>query len=506
MASQVELQTPQRDARRRRLGRLTRIRARFPAPLAMILLVTAIAGVSWALITPPLQSPDEGSHFAYAQSLAERFARPGDAARHSYSDDQELADAVVRASARAHFSGQMKADWSTRDEATYVDQAKLKPSRSNGGGPNAASNNPPLYYLYADLAYWASYSGNAFDRLYAMRIWGVSLLLLTVVGAWLLAGEVFGRRRLPQLACATVVGLLPMTAFISTSVNPDALLTTLWTFALWLATRVIKRGLKLRDALALCAVTAAAILTKGTGYALVPAVLLALVFGWRRTRSPARRASRRTVVIAVVLIPVVAVVAWIVLSKALGRSPVNEILPATGGRGQFQTRQFLSYVWQFYLPRLPSLTPFRTTIGLPLYDVWIREGWGLFGFLEIELSNWLYALLTAITAIVAVATIALLAGVRDRLRLELIAFFAVAVVALAGGLHVTEYRSIIAGDGAILQGRYLLPAIGVFGLAVALIVTRIPARVRGPACGALATALMLLQVLALTTVVQAYYT
>ena len=173
---------------------------------------------------------------------------------------------------------------------------------------------------------------------------------------------------------------------------------------------------------------------------------------------------------------------------------------------QFQTRQFLSYVWQFYVPRLPSLTPFRTTVGLPLYDVWIREGWGLFGFLEIELSDWLYALLTAITAIVAVATIALLAGVRDRLRLELIAFFAVAVVALAGGLHLTEYRSIIAGEGAILQGRYLLPAIGVFGLAVALIVTRIPARVRGPACGALAMALMLLQVLALTTVVQAYYT
>ena len=59
-------------------------------------------------------------------------------------------------------------------------------SRTDGGGFNPAASNPPLYYIYADLAYWATSGGNAFDRYYAMRLWGISLLVLTVVGAWLL--------------------------------------------------------------------------------------------------------------------------------------------------------------------------------------------------------------------------------------------------------------------------------------------------------------------------------
>ncbi len=80
MASLVELDTP--DAARRGLfRRLLGLRAAVPAPLAAILVVVVVAGASWALIVPPFQSPDETAHFAYAQSLAERFAFPGDRRR-----------------------------------------------------------------------------------------------------------------------------------------------------------------------------------------------------------------------------------------------------------------------------------------------------------------------------------------------------------------------------------------------------------------------------------------
>jgi hypothetical protein len=130
----------------------------------------------------------------------------------------------------------------------------------------------------------------------------------------------------------------------------------------------------------------------------------------------------------------------------------------------------------------------------------------LFGFLELEMSNWLYGLLTAITGAVAVVTIGLVARVRDRVRIELVGVYALVLVGLVGGLHLTEYRSILAGQGPVLQGRYLLPVIALFGLAVALIVSRPPTRVRGGVCGALAAGMLLLQILALATVVQGYYT
>jgi hypothetical protein len=203
------------------------------------------------------------------------------------------------------------------------------------------------------------------------------------------------------------------------------------------------------------------------------------------------------------------VLAWVIEARSRGVSPINTISVSAGAAAHtrpFSVGQFLGYVWQFYFPRLPWLTPFRTTPGLPVYDMWIREGWGVFGWLEIAMPPWLYVILTGFTVIVAVWSAALIAKMRDRLRLSLLAFFALALGALLAGLHLTEYRSLIDGQGALLQGRYLLPLVGLFGLAVGLIVSRIPARWRPSVCGAVLAGLLLLQVLALATVTQRYYT
>src|SRR5207302_11110880 len=129
-------------------------------------------------------------------------------------------------------------------------------------GLNPESYDPPLFYLYSDLAYWATYGGNVLDRYYAMRTWGIGLLVLTVVATWLLVGELMARRRVLQLTGAVVVGLMPGVTFISTSINPDALMIALWTLALWLGARVIRHAARTRDTVSLLAVTAAAPLTQ----------------------------------------------------------------------------------------------------------------------------------------------------------------------------------------------------------------------------------------------------
>jgi hypothetical protein len=87
----------------------------------------------------------------------------------------------------------------------------------------------------------------------------------------------------------------------------------------------------------------------------------------------------------------------------------------------------------------------------------------------------------------------------------MLAFFALVLVALLGLLHITEYRSIIAGKGPILQGRYLLPVIGLLGLAVGLIVARIPVRARPSACAVVLAGLLAWQAISLVSVIRAYY-
>jgi 4-amino-4-deoxy-L-arabinose transferase-like glycosyltransferase len=497
--------TQARTGPRQRVRTLRAAVAAVPAPLAALLAIVVIAGVVWALLVPPWQSPDEGAHFAYAQSIAERQALPGKGPA-GFSNDQLLADEAVGASQLAFRSTQIRPDWSEHDEALYLDAARHDPSRSDGGGSNPAASNPPLYYIYADLAYWATYGGNAFDRYYAMRLWGISLLLLTVIGAWLLIGEVLGARRLPQLAGSAVVGLLPMNTFISTSVNPDAMTITTWTFALWLGARVIKRGARPVDVAWLCAITAAAILTKGSSYALVPAVAVAVLIGWLRSdrRERRRRGLAFAVAAAVSALPVLA---WIAVARSQGIAAVNAVGTSAGAPVRpFILRQFLSYVWQFYLPRLPGMIQNRVTAGLSVYNIWLRQGWGTFGWLEVAMPSTVYTLLAGFMSVVAIASAVIVATFRDRLRWSLVALFAVALVALLFGLHLTEYRALIAGQGPILQGRYLLPVLGLFGLAVALVVGRLPASWRAPTCGVLIAGMLLLQLVALSTVGARYYT
>ncbi len=484
-----------------------RVRLRRLAPprsLTALLAIVVTVGLAWALLVPPWQSPDELAHFAYAQSLAETFTIPGIPGRLGESSDEIFADGSVGASRGAFWPQAAPPDWSQNDYDAYlrVERGAHPPSKSNGPGPSSASRNPPLYYLFAATAYQVDRGGTTFGRLYAIRISGVLLLALTTIGAWLLAGEMFGRRRLPQLSCAAVAGLLPMDAFMSTAVNPDALLITLWTFALWLGARVINHHARGRDVIALFGVTAAAILTKATAYALIPPILLALFIGWRR-RSAAERGPTLRRILAGGAILLVPVLGWLALAQSLGGTSITTV--ATSQAHPFNVRQFLSYLWQFYLPRLPFLTPFRTTPQLPVYDVWGHQVTGVFGWLDVFQPHWMYPTAAVIAGGLAIADIALLVRLRERRPWELLGFLALGLVALLGLLHITEYRVLISGGGPFLQGRYLLPVVGIAGLAVALVVSRVPLRLRAPACGLTLTLLLAAQAISLAAIVQAYY-
>jgi 4-amino-4-deoxy-L-arabinose transferase-like glycosyltransferase len=475
-----------------------------PKSLAALLAIVVVVGLCWALLVPPWQSPDELAHFAYAQSLVESFTLPGVKGRPAESSDESLADNAVGASRGSFWPEAAPPDWSRADYTAYLasEHGADPPPKSDGSGPSSATQNPPLYYLFADVGDLIDRGGTAFGRLYAIRISGGLLLALTTIGAWLLAGETFGRRRLSQLTCAAVAGLLPMVTFMSTNVNPDALLITTWTFALWLGARVINRRADRRDVLALCAVTAAAILTKATSYALVVPVLFALFIGWRR-RPASERGSALKHIAPAGLVLLVPVLGWLALAHALGRPGINTI--GSSAAHPFNVSRFLSYVWQFYLPRLPFLSPFWITRQLPVYNIWALQVTGVFGWLDVFLPRWIYPAAAGAVAGVAVASVALLTRLYERRHLPLLGFFALTLVSLLGLLHITAYRALIAGQGQFLQGRYLLPVVGLLGLAVGLIIGAIPLRLRSSACGLALTSLLAFQAISLAAIVQAYY-
>lgn len=474
-----------------------------PRSLIALLAAVFLVAVAWALLVPAFQAPDENAHFGYVQSVADGGRLPGDASRRRFSTEQGLASALLRAgqtqgrrASRPEWDPDVYRRWQRQDGAL------TGAARRDGGGDDPASSNPPVYYLYEAVAYVAAGAGDIFDRLFAMRLASLLWLLVTTAGTWLLAGEVFGRRRALQLTAAAVAGLMPMVTFVSASVSPDAMLYALWTLALWLGVRVIKRGLTPLSGAALLATAGLACSVKATSYALLPAVALALVIGLARARPAPRRAA--ALVAPAVLAFAVTFGGWLLAAGLLERPAASQVSGAAAAGTNL--RELFSFVWQFYLPRLPFQDAVRELpFGNPAYHAFIKGGWAAFGWLEVEFPSPVYVVFALITVGVAVAAGLVLWRTRATIDRGVAAFFAVTVFALMVGLHWTEYHQLKTGQGEFIQGRYLFPLIGLAGLAVANALRLLPRPRRPTGAAVVLAGLLLLQVFSLGLVAERFY-
>lgn len=440
---------------------------RVPRPLAALLAATLVLCAAWTVVTPALQAPDENSHFGYVQSLGERGALPGDAKRQVFSTEQF--DAANDSNAdQAAAQPATKMEWSrSRYDRWRAREAKLPAhARADGGGPNPASSNPPLYYLYETPAYLVAKAGDFFTRLQLLRLASMLWMLVTVSAVWLLAGETFGRDRLLQLAAAGAVALAPVVQFVSATVTPDAMLYAIWSLAVWLGVRVLKRGLTPARAFAFMAAVGTGCAVKATAYALLPGALLVLAVGLRRAR-PVRRAAPAVLGAAGAGLLATAGV-WFLVARLSGRAAAAQVTDAASGTHVFNLREAASYLWQFYLPRLPFQNDFPSVATtIPVYDIWLKGAWASFGWLEVQFSDAVYLVLAAITiAVVALAVISLW---RHRATSDWAvgAFLVLVAVTLVAALHWSDYKIISAGGSNFAQGRYLLPLAGMAGLALA---------------------------------------
>jgi hypothetical protein len=477
--------------------------------------VTPAQGYLFALLAPIVTTSPEGAATflpgGRPPAVGERFALPGDTARRPLSTEHALGDNASRSGREARVPG---VEWSTSafDRWRRAAAQLPRPARRDGGGRNAAAANPPLYYGYEAIAYRAAYGTSIFGRLYAMRVWSALLLLVTTTAAWLLAGELLGRSRPLQLAAAAVVGLAPMTTFMTASVNPDAMLYALWSLALWLGVRILRRGLSVVDAVGLLALCGLAVTTKATSYALIPPAVLVLAVGaWRL-----RRRALRPVVVAIALAAVafaLPAAGWVLAARSLDRPALNQIT-APGesdvvvpyhAQPPFNPRGFVSYLRQFYLPDTGRGALFPST--LPVYSVWFKGALGTFGWRQFRLAPVPFFVLAALCLAAFVA--AALSLVRGRVAIDwpTAAFLALAVLGLLLVLHITEYRIIYLSKERddFNQGRYLLPLVSLGGVAVGAALAGLRERRRAHGVAGLLGGLIVLQLLSLGTVAEWFY-
>jgi 4-amino-4-deoxy-L-arabinose transferase-like glycosyltransferase len=455
--------------------------------------VAVLNGTAWALLTPPYQVPDETGHAGYSQYIGETGKLPrrtGPSGRFqgsvsSFSEEETYLESTVR------FSSEGRPSWSLSDDRALRKALARKLHRVAESGASIAVNNPPLYYVLDAIPYRLGDAANYLDRLLLMRLLSALLAGLTVALVFL-----FLRELLPATPWAWTVGALavafqPMFGFISGGVNNDNLLYAVAAALFYLLARAFRGGLTPRLGAVIGLVVAAGLLTKGNTFGLVPGVGLGvLLAAWRappERRRPALIGAGAAFACAIVPFGV-----WFVANNdLLGRSGTTTTGIAGPAAHQITLPEQLSYLWQFYLPRLPWMShQFGPKSGFPspsypLWGTYFQGFVGRFGQFQYGFPLWVSELalgiFSGVIALVGVSLSRARATLRRRLP-ELAAY-----VTMVGGLllvvGVAAYRYRQRNEAPFEQARYLLPLLALYGALIAL-AARGAGRRWGPAVGA----------------------
>jgi hypothetical protein len=426
--------------------------------------VALALGLSWALLTPPFQAPDEQDHFAYVQQLAEngRTASATDATLAPWSTSVGIGLQGTRALAVAE-QADGRPPWLEHDERAWA-ALDRGASRRNGGGPTPAATHGPVYYGALTAPYHLTAGASLWSQLTALRAASALLAALAVLFVLLAAREVAPGRPLFAVGAALLVALNPMFTFIGASVNNDVGYNAAAALLLWLMLRAVRRGLTVPLALAIGVTLGVLPVIKGTAYAMYVVAIVALL-----ALVLARRDRRVLIGVAAVAAAVVLVqLGWGALAAELGRTTFTTpggAAPVSAGGLWSNAGTSIAYIWQIFLPPLPFMTDYYPTHDLPAYTIYVKRAWASFGWYTIEFHPAVYLTLIAGMGATVVSGLAFARRRGAWLKQHWVAVAtlvlmpAIVIVAVEHAYATAAPRQLVAE-----MGRYLFPAVGALAI------------------------------------------
>jgi 4-amino-4-deoxy-L-arabinose transferase-like glycosyltransferase len=471
-------------APRARLSASRRWLTRIPRAAWACSLVALAVGLSWSLLIPPFQVPDENAHYAYVQQVAERGTLPHPVNPEgllSPREDQILGPLLT-------FGVVGHRDNPT--PATQVQQRVIETvagqdlSALGSGDALSATANPPLYYVLQAIPYKLTPSGKVLDKLTVMRCVSALMGALTVLLVFAFLRELLPGSRWSWPAGALLVAFQPLFGFMSGGVNNDDLLYLTAAGVLWAVARAFRLGLTPARGALIGAMLGAGLLAKFTLLGFVPAVTLAVLLLTRRALRVDRSMALCGLAWAVGL-SAGPVLVYVLLNHLVWhRSAVPGGVGAVASTGPhpFTTREELSHIWQLFLPRLWMRPQFAYS---PLWETWFRGLVGRFGWLDYDFPSWVYKVAAGVTlSVCALAAAELVRGRRAvRRRFGEMSVYVLVVAGLCLEIGVESYRYVIGGGGVFEQARYLLPLLCLYA-GVGALAVRFGGRRWGPVLGA----------------------
>lgn len=454
---------------------------RVPRAAWVCAVVAILNAVCWSILIPPLQGPDEQAHFAYVQQLAENGSLPNG------SDEENFSFEELTAMRDLEF-GETILDPATPAIPTRAAREKLlrdlsQPlSRKGNGSVGVAASEPPLYYALQTIPYELGSGSNLLTQLELMRLLSALMAGMTVLFVFM-----FLREALPAVPWAWTVGglcaaLSPLLGFVGGSIDPDGLLFVVCAALFYCFARAFRRGLTPRLAACIGAVIATGLLTKVNFVGLIPGIAVGLIVLTVREARVSRRQAYRSLALAGG-IGGTPVILYALRNIATHKSLLGIVSGSIRELGHHSISAELTYIWQFYLPRLPGMTNDFPGIFPPL-QIWFKGIIGRYNWLETVFPGWVYT--------VALIPAALIAGLcarelylrRAELKsrageLAVYLIMCLGLMLLLAGASFLNFPTLNAGDS---EPRYFLPLLAI-GCALLVLAARGAGRRWGPVAG-----------------------
>jgi 4-amino-4-deoxy-L-arabinose transferase-like glycosyltransferase len=475
------------DGARQLLAELLAALRHVPRAAWACALVASLNAACWSIVSPPFEVPDEPSHFAYVQHLAETGHLPsGNGETFPHAERAVLNDLLY---SNVRFDPSVDTISSPSEQRRLERTLAAPLSRTDSAQAGVATAQPPLYYALETVPYKLGSPGTLLDQLALMRLLSALMGGLTALFAFL-----FLREALPGAPWAWTVGglgvaLAPLLGLMSGAVNPDALLFAVSAALFYCLARGFRRGLTPGLAVALGAVLAVGVLTKLTFLSLVPGTVLGLLALCLREARTSPRAAYRSFGLAAG-IGASPVVLYALYNTLAGKPVLGALAGALNLSGKSGSLlKELGYIWQFYLPPLPGMHDYFHGF-LTTRVLWFNGLLGLYGWLDTTFPSWVYTAALVPAALIAALFARALYTYRGALRsrlVELCVYLAI-VLGVAGVIGVDDYIHHLPTEYA--EPRYLLPLLALWGPILAL-AARGAGRRWGPVVGVLLVTLLL---------------
>ena len=226
-------------------------------PLILIIIAYLTVGTLYAIYTPDWQVPDEPAHYNYVRALAETQRFPV----------MELGDydqSYIEQLTSAGFPDSLSID-----SVTYED------------------HQPPLYYLLATPIYLLTDGSLLSLRLFSL-ILGTIVIIMTAG----IVDALFPEQPALAWLAAGLAAFIPQHVAMMAGVNNDALTEALLSAWLWLALRYLRGDAR---PYTLGLLMGALLLTKTTGYVVLPLALITLGLRHRRSQLSWKRTAQQAI-------------------------------------------------------------------------------------------------------------------------------------------------------------------------------------------------------------------